>query len=112
MDKRLKSPKIEPHEMVALWNYDDDGRITELVIVSEHDFTPELHAKYDSWWGKGERDWGLRGFRNKPAGLFAYLATARGFVSKEVARTVLIQFSRVRGQQWSKRTMDWLDELK
>lgn len=109
MGKQQKSSKIDPNDMVALWSYDGDGRITEFLIVSEKDYSQELYAEYHSSWGKGTKDWGLRGFCNKPAGLFAYLATARGFASDVVARRVLTQFAGVKRQRWAKSTKEWLD---
>jgi hypothetical protein len=95
---------IDPQKMIVLWDSDDEFRITKLRVVNIDEQTPQIDNLPASA-GACDEGWLESGRRvvNTPLGLYAHLATAYGFKSREQAIQILREFQKVSGQDWARQ---------
>lgn len=87
---------VPAEEMIALWDSDDDGLVTKLIVIrqadqnSQTDKLPASSGACDAGWMEGNE-------LDTPMGLFAYIATSYGFKDRETAARAVREFGKVQG---------------
>ncbi len=84
--------------MMACWNTNSAGRVTDIEIV-EHNHETRSASAMVSTMGACDSNW-MTDAMHSPFGLFTFLATAYGFESRSVASQALDQFDKVSGTAW------------
>lgn len=87
---------IPAEEMIALWDSDDEMRVTKLIVIRKDDQNRQTN-KLPASSGSCDAGWMEGNDLDTPLGLFAYIATTYGFNNRETAAEVVRQFSKVEG---------------
>jgi hypothetical protein len=94
------APQFKPHEMVLVWDTDDQNRVTRARMRDLGPDTPETKV-YSRSWGPCCRGWLGDDPLENPQGLFLRLATLNGFATNAARVELAREFARVEGQGWA-----------